>query len=70
MRHDSRQPEQLRPIKVERGYTKATPGSILISAGDTVVLCTASLDNSVPPWKKNEENPSGWVTRNTTCCPA
>ncbi len=62
MRHDSRQPEQLRPIKVERGYTKATPGSILISAGDTVVLCTASLDNSVPPWKKNEENPSGWVT--------
>ena len=62
MRHDSRQPEQLRPIKVERGYTKATPGSILISAGDTVVLCTSSLDNSVPPWKKNEENPSGWVT--------
>lgn len=62
MRHDSRQPDQLRPIKVERGYTKATPGSILISAGDTVVLCTASLDDSVPPWKKHEENPSGWVT--------
>lgn len=62
MRHDSRQPDQLRPIKVERGYTKATPGSILISAGDTVVLCTASLDDSVPPWKKHEENPGGWVT--------
>lgn len=62
MRHDSRQPEQLRPIKVERHYTRATPGSILISAGNTVVLCTASLDNSVPPWKKNDENPTGWVT--------
>lgn len=62
MRHDSRQNDQLRPIKVERGYTKATPGSILISAGDTVVLCTASLDDSVPPWKKHDENPSGWVT--------
>ena len=62
MRHDSRQPDQLRPIKVERGYTKATPGSILISAGDTVVLCTASLQDSVPPWKKHDENPSGWVT--------
>lgn len=62
MRHDSRQPDQLRPINIERRYTKATPGSILISAGNTVVLCTASLDNSVPPWKKNDEFPSGWVT--------
>lgn len=60
VRRDGRQPGDLRPIAVERHYTKMTPGSVLVSAGDTVVLCTASVDESLPPWMKNETK--GWVT--------
>lgn len=64
-RHDGRAVDELRPIKVQRGFTKATAGSVLISAGDTLILCTASLENSVPPWRRprSEEEPTlGWVT--------
>jgi ribonuclease PH len=62
MRHDNRRPDQLRPITVKRGFTQSAPGSVLISAGRTTVLCTASVDDFVPPWKANAENPTGWVT--------
>ncbi len=61
-RHDGRQPDELRPITVERPYRSAAPGSVLISAGKTTILCTASVDDDVPPWKKRDENPTGWVT--------
>jgi ribonuclease PH len=59
-RRDGRRPEEPRPITVERGYTKMTPSSVLMRAGDTVVLCTASVEESLPPWMKNETR--GWVT--------
>ncbi len=62
MRHDNRQPLGLRPISIERGFTKATPGSVLITAGRTTILCCASVDESVPPWKAHIENPTGWAT--------
>ncbi|MFK7817881.1 MAG: ribonuclease PH [Planctomycetaceae bacterium] len=63
-RHDSRDINQLRPISVQRNFTGATPGSVLIKAGKTTVLCTASLDASVPPWKRprDGEPATGWVT--------
>lgn len=50
----------LRPIKVKRGYTKHSPGSVLYQAGDTVVLCTASIEPDVPPWLKGKGK--GWIT--------
>ena len=59
-RPDSRQPDELRRITIERGYVSAAPGSVLISAGGTVVLCTASLEAKVPPWL--EGNGKGWIT--------
>ncbi|MFG0334914.1 MAG: ribonuclease PH [Maioricimonas sp. JB049] len=62
MRHDQRQPEDLRSITVERGFTRQSPGSVLIRAGRTTILCTASVDEDVPPWKKHEDPPTGWVT--------
>lgn len=62
MRNDGRQAEQLRPIRVQRHFTGSAPGSVYIKAGRTTLLCTASVDLDVPPWKKHEENPSGWVT--------
>lgn len=51
---------QLRPIKVKRKYTSKTPGSVLYQCGDTVVLCTASVDLNLPPWRKEEGK--GWIT--------
>lgn len=62
MRHDGRSAAELRPITVQRGFTRACPGSVLISAGRTSVLCTASIDESVPPWKMKDDPPTGWVT--------
>ncbi len=63
MRNDGRQNNQLRNITVRRHFTSATPGSVLIQAGETIVLCTASVDETVPPWKQRPgEIPTGWVT--------
>lgn len=62
LRHDGRPPDQLRPVSVERPYRSAAPGSVLIAAGETVILCTASVDEEVPPWKKLDDPPTGWVT--------
>jgi ribonuclease PH len=59
-RHDGRQPDQLRPIEIIRGYTKQAAGSVLIRAGDTVVLCTASVESKVPDWMVGKGR--GWVT--------
>ncbi len=62
MRHDGRAVDQLRPVQVQRGFTGAAPGSVYIQAGRTTLLCTASVEMDVPPWKKSQEIPSGWVT--------
>lgn len=61
-RHDGRRPDQLRPIKIQRGFHGASPGSVLISAGNTVILCAASIGDDLPPWKLAMDNPTGWVT--------
>lgn len=50
----------IRPVRVVRGFTKNTPGSVLYSSGDTVVLCTASLENKVPEWMAGKGK--GWIT--------
>ena len=59
MRQD-RRPDELRPVRVTRGYTEMTPGSVLIEMGRTRVLCTVSLDDDVPPWMR--DSGKGWVT--------
>lgn len=69
MRSDNRQPDELRPVEATLGYTGNAPGSVLIKAGRTTVLCTASIDDSVPPWKKYDENPTGWVTAEYSMLP-
>ena len=60
MRPSSRQPNQLRNIRITRNYTKHAEGSVLIECGDTKVICTASVDEKVPPHKKGSGE--GWVT--------
>ncbi|HWL11181.1 MAG TPA: ribonuclease PH [Planctomicrobium sp.] len=61
-RHDGRAPDQLRSIQIQRPYFGAAPGRLLIQAGRTTILCTASISTDLPPWKKNAEIPTGWVT--------
>lgn len=58
----TRQFDELRPVSFEIGYTAYAEGSVLVSMGDTKVLCNASIEESVPPWMLNEEQERGWVT--------
>ena len=60
MRPSGRKPDQLRAVSFERGFTKHAEGSCLVRFGDTHVLCTASLEERVPPWLKG--GAKGWVT--------
>ncbi|MEN8040027.1 MAG: ribonuclease PH [Actinomycetota bacterium] len=59
--------DQLRSVKITRGYTEMTPGSVLIEMGRTRVLCTVSLDDDVPPWMKKSGD--GWVTAEYSMLP-
>jgi len=60
MRSGRRLPNQLREIRITRNYIKHAEGSVLIECGDTRVICTASVEERVPPHKKNSGE--GWVT--------
>lgn len=60
MRYDGRKFDQIRHLKITRNYTKYAEGSVLIEAGDTKVLCTASLEDKVPPFLKGSGE--GWIT--------
>ncbi len=60
MRSNGRRPDQIRPLVLDRGWSKHAEGSVLVSAGDTRVLCTASVEESVPPFLKGRGK--GWLT--------
>jgi len=66
-RIDGRTPEQLRPVTIERGWSKHAEGSVLISFGDTRVFCTASFTEGVPRWRKGSGE--GWVTSEYSMLP-
>jgi len=55
-----RKPTELRPVKIKRHYTRMSPGSVLFQAGNTTVLCTASVEAKVPDWLKGKGK--GWIT--------
>ncbi|HEX5806525.1 MAG TPA: ribonuclease PH [Macromonas sp.] len=60
VRHDGRAADQLRPVRITRNFTMHAEGSVLIEFGDTKVLCTASVEERVPPHKKGSGE--GWIT--------
>lgn len=60
MRPSGRKPDQLRPVSIERGFTMHAEGSVLIACGNTQVLCTASVEEKVPPFLRGKGQ--GWVT--------
>ena len=60
MRPSQRQPDQLRSVRITRNFTRHAEGSVLIEMGDTRVLCTASVEESLPPFLRGKGQ--GWVT--------
>ena len=60
MRVDGRRADELRKLKITRNYIKAAEGSVLIEMGDTKVICTATVEDSVPPFLRGKG--MGWVT--------
>ena len=68
MRADGRRADELRTIRIEPGFVRSASGSALIEAGGTRVICTASVDESVPRWMKGQGK--GWVTAEYGMLPA
>src|SRR5262245_56797291 len=60
MRPSGRAPDQLRPLRLTRRYTRHAEGSVLIEAGDTRVLCTASVEEAVPHFQRGSGK--GWIS--------
>ncbi len=60
MRIDGRKADELRGVKIKRNYIKSAEGSVLIEMGDTKVICTATTENSVPPFLRGKG--TGWIT--------
>jgi ribonuclease PH len=59
-RPSGRRPDQVRPVRMTRGYTRHAEGSVLVEFGDTRVLCTASVESRVPPFLRDKG--VGWLT--------
>ena len=59
-RPGGRQPQQLRPVRLQRAWTRHAEGSVLVEFGDTRVLCTASVEERVPPFLRDKKR--GWLT--------
>jgi len=66
-RIDGREPEDLRPLKFWRDYTEFAAGSVLVEMGRTKVLCTASVEDRIPPWLRGKGR--GWVTAEYSMLP-
>jgi ribonuclease PH len=60
VRADGRQPDELRPVRFTRHFNKYAEGSVLIEVGDTKVICTASVEEGVPPFRR--DSGEGWLT--------
>ncbi len=67
IRNDGREPDELRPISFTRDYTELAMGSVLVEMGRTRVLCTASVEERVPPWLRGKGK--GWVTAEYSMLP-
>jgi len=61
-RQDGRQFDELRPITINTEFTKTPAASVLITSGDTIVWCAASVEDSIPHWLKKEGGGKGWIT--------
>jgi len=67
MRIDGREPFELRPIKFQRGFSRYAEGSVLVEWGNTKVLCTASVEDKVPPFMRGTGK--GWISAEYSMLP-
>jgi len=67
IRVDGRKNDELRPVKIHRNYIKYAEGSVLIEVGDTRVICTATIEEKVPPHIKDQNK--GWITAEYSMLP-
>lgn len=67
MRRDGRAPDEIRPVRITRNYMKYPEGSVLIEVGDTRVICTATVEDRVPPFLK--DSGQGWITAEYSMLP-
>ena len=67
IRRDGREPNELRPVTFVRDFTQFAAGSVLVEFGMTRVLCTASVEERVPPWLRGKGR--GWVTAEYSMLP-
>ena len=70
MRKDGRLAEHLRPLTFVTDYTVHALGSVLVSSGDTRVLCTVTVEDNVPPWMRNCKPARGWLTAEYSMLPS
>ncbi|MFN2126825.1 MAG: ribonuclease PH [Anaerolineales bacterium] len=62
MRADNRKPDELRPVVINTDFSSYAEGSVLISIGNTKVLCNVSIDENIPRWIEIEGRSGGWIT--------
>ncbi|HEV7868343.1 MAG TPA: ribonuclease PH [Chthoniobacteraceae bacterium] len=68
-RHDGRAPDQLRPISFTLGIAPHSTGSVLVAAGDTRVICSAMIEETIPGWMKAQKVEGGWLTAEYSMLP-
>lgn len=64
-----RQPLQIRPVTIEKGIAPHAQGSVLVSFGNTKVICAATVEESVPRWMKEQNKAGGWITSEYSMLP-
>ncbi len=68
-RPDSRKPDQLRPLRIQKNFATHATGSCLIEMGDTRVICAVTVEESVPRWMKEQKVAGGWITAEYSMLP-
>ena len=68
-RHDGRTPDQLRPLSFIPGFAPNATGSVLVCTGNTRVICSAMIEETVPRWMKEQQVSGGWVTAEYSMLP-
>lgn len=67
-KNNMRKSNEIRPVKIKRKFTNKSAGSVLYQCGETIVLCTAEVDNNLPPWMREEQK--GWITAEYNMIPS
>lgn len=69
MRPDNRRADALRPVRLDVGYSQYAEGSCLITQGETIVLCNATIEEKLPAWMQKGPDARGWITAEYSMLP-